>query len=195
MKKSSFLAAALMAMMASPAFAHLNPAEHGSLAAGLTHPMSGADHILAMIAVGLWASLLGGRALMAVPMSFVGLMLVGFVVAMGNVSLPFVEPVILASVVILGLTVALSLRAPTALASAIVGFFAFFHGYAHGGEIGAATVSAYAAGFALATIILHAAGMALGLSAQRFLHGATGSASLRLAGALAAGGGLYLMAG
>jgi urease accessory protein len=138
MKRTSLLIAVLLSLMASPAFAHLNPAEHGSFAAGFTHPLSGADHILAMVAVGLWASMLGGRALVIVPLSFVGVMLLGFVAALGGVSLPFVEPVILASVIVLGLLVAMAFRASTLTAALIVGFFAFFHGYAHGGEIGSA---------------------------------------------------------
>ncbi|MFP3590097.1 HupE/UreJ family protein, partial [Paraburkholderia sp. SIMBA_055] len=78
----------------------------GSFAAGFTHPLSGADHILAMVAVGLWASMLGGRALVVVPLSFVGVMLLGFVAALSGVTLPYVEPVILASVIVLGLLVA-----------------------------------------------------------------------------------------
>src|SRR5690606_40231034 len=102
MKRTFLLAAALFSVMASPAFAHLDPAEHGSFAAGFTHPLSGADHILAMVAVGLWAAMLGGRALYTVPAAFVGVMLLGFVAAPVGVPLPFVEPVILASVVVLG---------------------------------------------------------------------------------------------
>src|SRR5690606_19576432 len=109
MKKTTVLAAVAMALTASPAFAHLNPAEHGSFAAGFTHPLSGADHILAMVAVGLWAAMLGGRALFVVPAAFVGVMLLGFVAALLGMPLPFVEPVILASVVVLGLMVALAL--------------------------------------------------------------------------------------
>lgn len=108
MKKTTVLAAVAMALTASPAFAHLNPAEHGSFAAGFTHPLSGADHILAMVAVGLWAAMLGGRALFVVPAAFVGVMLLGFVAALLGMPLPFVEPVILASVVVLGLMVALA---------------------------------------------------------------------------------------
>ncbi len=88
MKRTFLLAATLFSVMASPAFAHLNPAEHGSFAAGFTHPLSGADHILAMVAVGLWASMLGGRALIAVPLSFVGVMLLGFVAALGGLPIP-----------------------------------------------------------------------------------------------------------
>ncbi|KXO77885.1 HupE/UreJ family protein [Brucella anthropi] len=195
MKRTSLLIAVLLSLMASPAFAHLNPAEHGSFAAGFTHPLSGADHILAMVAVGLWASMLGGRALVIVPLSFVGVMLLGFVAALGGVSLPFVEPVILASVIVLGLLVAMAFRASTLTAALIVGFFAFFHGYAHGGEIGSAAFLSYGAGFALATALLHAAGIGVGLAAGRMLQGRTGQVVMRIAGGFAALSGLYLMAG
>ncbi|EXL05874.1 MULTISPECIES: HupE/UreJ family protein [Brucella] len=195
MKRTSLLIAVLLSLMASPAFAHLNPAEHGSFAAGFTHPLSGADHILAMVAVGLWASMLGGRALVVVPLSFVGVMLLGFVAALGGVSLPYVEPVILASVIVLGLLVAMAFRASTLTAALIVGFFAFFHGYAHGGEIGSAAFLSYGAGFALATALLHAAGIGVGLAAGRLLQGRTGQIVMRIAGGFATLSGLYLMAG
>ena len=195
MKRTFLLAAALFSVMASPAFAHLNPAEHGSFAAGFTHPLSGADHILAMVAVGLWASMLGGRALIAVPLSFVGVMLLGFVAALSGVPIPYVEPVILASVIVLGLLVAVAFRASTPAAALIVGFFAFFHGYAHGGEIGGAAFLSYGAGLALATALLHAAGIGVGLAAGRALQGSGGQMAMRVAGGFAALSGLYLMAG
>ena len=97
MFKRISMAAALLAASTAPAFAHLNPAEHGSLAAGLSHPFSGADHMLAMIAVGLWAAQIGGKARWIVPIAFVSMMAVGFLLAMNALPLPFVEPGILAS--------------------------------------------------------------------------------------------------
>ncbi len=194
MKKSILLATA-MALTASPAFAHLNPAEHGSFAAGFTHPLSGADHILAMVAVGLWAAMLGGRALFAVPAAFVGVMLLGFVAALAGLPVPFVEPVILTSVVVIGLLVALALPVSAVAGAMIVGFFAFFHGHAHGGEIGGAAFLPYGAGFALATILLHAAGIGVGLAAGRLMTGQNGRLALRVAGGATALGGLMLMAG
>jgi urease accessory protein len=195
MRKSIFLAATAMALTASPAFAHLNPAEHGSFAAGFTHPISGADHILAMVAVGLWAAMLGGRALFAVPAAFVGVMLLGFVAALAGFPVPFVEPVILASVVVIGLLVALALPVSAVVSAMIVGFFAFFHGHAHGGEIGGAAFLSYGAGFALATILLHAAGIGVGLTAGRMMTGKNGRIAMRVAGGATALGGLMLMAG
>ncbi|MGH7005608.1 MAG: HupE/UreJ family protein, partial [Alphaproteobacteria bacterium] len=128
MRKTAYLALPIALFAATPAFAHLNPAEHGSFAAGFSHPIFGLDHILAMVAVGLWAALLGGRALWLVPAAFVATMMAGFLLAVAGGPLPFVEPAILASVVILGLLAAVALRVPTPLAMGLVGFFALFHG-------------------------------------------------------------------
>ena len=162
MKKTVLASLALTAASVTPAFAHLNPAEHGSFAAGFSHPLFGTDHILVMIAVGLWAWQIGRKAIWTVPAAFVGTMVLGFVLALGGAPLPFVEPAILASVVALGLLVALAVKLPVPAGAAIVGVFALFHGYAHGGEIGAATQFGYAAGFALATAFLHGVGIAIG---------------------------------
>jgi urease accessory protein len=148
-----------------------------------------------MVAVGLWAAMLGGRALFIVPAAFVGVMLLGFLAALIGMPLPFVEPVILASVVVLGFLVALALPVSPVVGAAIAGFFAFFHGHAHGGEIGAATFFDYAAGFALATVLLHAAGIAIGLGVGRLAAGPSGRLALRVAGGATALGGLMLMAG
>lgn len=101
MKKSILIAAALLFTSSAPALAHLDPAEHGSLLAGLSHPFFGADHVLAMVAVGLWAAQIGGRALWSVPAAFVTTMMLGFALALLGAPLPFVEPAILASVVAL----------------------------------------------------------------------------------------------
>jgi urease accessory protein len=180
---------------ASPALAHLDPGEHGSFMAGISHPLSGADHILAMVAVGLWAALLGGRARWLVPLAFVGTLLAGFLAAMAGVSLPFVEPVILASVVVVGLFAAIALNVATGTAMAMVGFFAFFHGHAHGGEIGEAGPHAYAAGFVIATALLHAAGVAAGLFAGNLFKWDMGHALTRLAGAVTAASGIWLAIG
>jgi urease accessory protein len=189
------LAAAALALSAAPAFAHLDPGEHGSFAAGFSHPLFGTDHILAMVAVGLWAALLAGsdrRALWLVPSAFVATMLIGFLAAMAGAPLPFVEPVILASVVVIGLMAAVALNVATVAAMAMVGFFAFFHGHAHGGEIGEAGAYAYGAGFALATALLHAAGLTLGLGLGAAFGGERGRLVTRLAGAAAALGGVWL---
>lgn len=162
MKKTLLICLSLTLLSATPALAHLNPNEHGSFAAGFSHPLFGMDHILAMVAVGLWAWQIGQRAIWIVPAAFVGTMIFGFILALTGVQLPFVEPAILASVVALGLLVALAVKVPVALSATIVGIFALFHGYAHGGEIGLATQFNYAAGFAIATAFLHALGVGIG---------------------------------
>ena len=154
--------AALMALSAGPALAHLDPAAHGSVAAGFTHPIFGADQVLAMLAVGLWAAMLGGRAVWAVPAAFVGAMALGFGLSLAGVGLPLVEPAILASVIVLGVLVALAVRLPAGAGMAVVGALALFHDHAHGAEMGGAGPLAYLAGFALATALLHGAGVALG---------------------------------
>jgi urease accessory protein len=192
--RKAVIAAAALTLIASPAFAHLNPAEHGSFAAGFSHPLSGADHMLAMVAVGLWASMLGGRALLAVPAAFVGVMLLGFVTALVGLPVPFVDPAILASVVVLGFLIALALPVSATAGAMIVGFFAFFHGHAHGDEIGGAAFLSYGAGFALATVLLHSAGVGVGLAAGRTMAGRKGHLAMRIAAGATAVGGLMLMA-
>ncbi|MGF6256333.1 HupE/UreJ family protein [Ensifer sp. LBL] len=167
MNRRILIAAAALIASAAPAFAHLNPAEHGSFAAGFSHPLFGIDHILVMIAVGLWAAQIGGRALWIVPTAFVSMMAVGFALAVAGVGLPFVEPAILASVIALGLLVAMAVRLDTAASAAIVGVFALFHGHAHGGELGSAGALAFSVGFILATAALHVAGIGLGIALQR----------------------------
>jgi urease accessory protein len=107
--------------------------------------------------------MIGGRAIWIVPSAFVGTMIVGFVLALIGAPLPFVEPVILASVVVLGLLIAASVNVPVAASAALVGIFALFHGHAHGGELGAAAAFPYMLGFALATALLHIAGIGFGL--------------------------------
>lgn len=158
--------------LASPALAHLNPGEHGSFAAGFSHPIFGADHVLAMLGVGLWAALLGKSATLSLPLAFVGAMTAGFLLALIGMPLPFVEPAILASVLILGVLIALSVRLPASGAALAVAAFGLFHGHAHGAEIGAASPLGYLAGFALASMALHVAGLALGLGLAR-LSGVT----------------------
>lgn len=189
--------ALIVAAGAAPAFAHLSPDEHGSLIAGLTHPLFGLDHILAMVAVGLWATMLGGRAVWIVPAAFVGTMIVGFCLAMAGVGLPFVEPVILASVVVLGLVIAASVELPATAGAVLVGAFALFHGHAHGAELGTATAMSYLAGFAVATTLLHGAGIAIGLALGKWVGiGATsGRRVARLLGGATALAGIGLFAG
>jgi len=182
-------AAAIFGAATAPAFAHLNPAEHGSFMAGVSHPMFGADHIIVMVAVGLWAAMIGGKALWAVPAAFVGTMAVGFLLAIGGIELPFVEPVILASIVALGLLVAMAVRLPVAASAAVVGVFALFHGHAHGGELGGAGALQFGLGFLVATAALHGAGIGLGVTLGR------NQTVARILGGVAALGGIAMMFG
>lgn len=158
MRRTLPLALAL-GLAATPALAHLDPGEHGSFLAGLSHPLFGLDHVLAMVGVGLWGAVLGGRARWTLPTSFVGSMIGGFALALAGVGLPFVEPMVLASVLLLGLAVALLVRMPLGAAGALVGLFGLFHGHAHGGELGAAGALSFGLGFVAATAVLHAAGL------------------------------------
>ncbi|ESW70565.1 protein hupE [Mesorhizobium sp. LSJC285A00] len=133
------------------------------MAAGFAHPLFGLDHVTVMVAVGLWAALKGGRALWAWPAAFVGLMLAGGVMGVAGVPVPFAEPAILASIVALGLLIAAAVDLPVATGAGIIGLFAVFHGHAHGTEIPeTAGGLEYLAGFALATALLHGAGIGLG---------------------------------
>ena len=171
--KSSFKSAALVALFAlTPILAQAHPGHShaGGFAGGLSHPLSGLDHILAMVAVGLWAAQLGGRSLWAVPASFVSLMIAGGALGMMGLPLPMVETGILVSVLVMGIFIATAARLPLAASMVIVGLFALFHGYAHGTEAPlAASGLSYGFGFVVATAMLHACGIALGLAAQKFL--------------------------
>lgn len=189
--KRLFTTAALT-IGATPALAHLSPDHHGSFAAGLSHPVFGVDHILAMVAVGLWGAILGGRAIWALPVSFVGVMMLGFAGSVLGFPLPLVEPMILVSVFALGLAVALSLRLPIAAAAGIVGVFALFHGHAHGGELGSAGAVAFGTGFAVSTAILHGIGVGISVAAGRAI---AGSKILRGLGWATAFGGLWVIVG
>ena len=158
------LSAILLLAAAVPAYAHVGGGTTSSFTAGFMHPLSGLDHMTVMIAVGLWAALKGGKAIWAWPAAFVGVMAAGGALGMLHVPLPFVEPAILASVVALGLLVALAVDLPVSAGVAIIGLFALFHGHAHGTEVPEnAGGLEYMAGFAMATALLHAIGIAAGL--------------------------------
>jgi urease accessory protein len=136
----------------------------GGLMHGFIHPIAGIDHVLAMVAVGVLAAQLGGRASWLVPLGFVGVMAVAGAIGMAGIQLPFSEVGIALSVIVLGLSVAFRLSPPVLAATALVGFFAVFHGHVHGAEIPAgASGIPYAAGFVGATAMLHAVGVGVGL--------------------------------
>ena len=158
------LSAILLLAAAMPAYAHVGAGTTSSFTAGFMHPLSGLDHMTVMIAVGLWAALKGGKAIWAWPAAFVGVMAAGGALGMLHVPLPFVEPAILASVVALGLLVALAVDLPVSAGVAIIGLFALFHGHAHGTDVPEnAGGLEYMAGFAMTTALLHATGIAAGL--------------------------------
>ena len=182
------LALAISAI-ANVAFAHTGADHEYSFLAGLSHPFTGIDHMLAMVAVGLWAGLNGGRALWAWPVAFVGLMIVGGTLGAAELPLPWVEPGILTSVVVLGLLVVMALRLPVVAGALLVGVFALLHGHAHGSEIHLEMDAAtHALGFVAATAILHAVGVAIAYAAS----GTYGRLAVRGAGALVAAAGVYL---
>lgn len=188
MLKRLLLTLAITATATVPAFAHLDPETHGSFAAGFSHPLFGLDHILAMVAVGLWAAQQTGRAVYLIPAAFVGTMALGFLAAVIGMPLPFVEPVILASVIFLGIGIALALPVPTTAVAILVAFFAFFHGHAHGGELGGAGASQFAMGFIVATAILHA----VGIGAAQLFARLSAPMATRLVGATTALAGAWL---
>ena len=181
----------LALVIATPALAHPGH-ETGGLTHGFLHPLGGLDHVLAMVAVGLIAAGIGGRALLLVPAAFLAMMAVGGAAGALGWDLPYVETGIALSVLVLGLVLALGAVPPVAGAMALVGAFAVFHGFSHGAEMpGAASGVAYGLGFLAATAFLHAAGLGLGLAARRL----DTRPALRVAGAALAAAGLGLLAG
>jgi urease accessory protein len=158
------LIAVLASIVPGVAWAHVGVGETSGFAHGFFHPITGVDHVLAMVAVGMFAANLGGRALWAVPLTFVGVMAVGGALGIGGIEIPFVETGIAVSVIVLGAAVALRGKWPVVGAMALVGLFAIFHGHAHGAEMPVdASGLEYAAGFMIATALLHAVGIGIGL--------------------------------
>lgn len=164
----------LVTVLAAAPWANAHPGHDGDhdftwdFSGGLTHPLSGVDHLLAMIAVGLWAVQLGGRARWLVPAAFVGLMTLGAAAGRAGMNFSVIEQVIAASVLILGLLIARSVKLPVAAGMALVGVFALFHGLAHGAEMPATSGGlAFGAGFIAATVLLHGVGIGAGTLAAR----------------------------
>jgi len=192
-KLLSGLTLATVTLAPAAAFAHAGHGENSGFIHGFMHPIAGLDHILAMVTVGILAYQIGGRALWLVPASFLAVMAAGGLLGVAGVSFYFVEPGIAASVVVLGVIVALTLKPPVAVAMGLVALFAVFHGYAHGIETpleGSAT--AYGAGFMLATALLHAAGVAFGMLVGR-ISATQGQLGYRLAGSAVALTGLVIL--
>ena len=180
---------------AGAAYAHTGLGDSHGFIHGFSHPMGGFDHVLAMVAVGLFAAHLGGRALLLVPAAFMTMMAIGGALGIAGAGLPMVDGVIGLSVVALGLVVCLEADMATMAAMALVGFFALFHGHAHGAEMPqTASGVEYAAGFILATATLHAVGVGLALFAAR-LGARRGKRVLRTAGGVMAAAGVAILAG
>ncbi|HEU6449471.1 MAG TPA: HupE/UreJ family protein [Verrucomicrobiae bacterium] len=163
-------AVALLALLA-PAVASAHPGTPGhthGFVNGAAHPLSGLDHLLAMVAVGIFAAQRGGRALWQLPLAFVSVMALGGILGMAGLGeIPLLEQIIAASVLVFGILIATASRLPLKTGIAIIGLFALFHGYAHGAEMPvAASGLSYAIGFLLTTALLHLAGIGLGLSAR-----------------------------
>ncbi|MFV0597622.1 HupE/UreJ family protein [Shewanella sp.] len=165
----------------------------GGFMAGFNHPVLGFDHLLAMLSVGMLSTQLGGRAIWTVPLAFVCFMLVGGILGLNAIPVPFVEIGIALSVLLLGLAIAFDRQLPLLFAMAFVGVFAIFHGHAHGMEMPElASPVLYAFGFLFGTAVIHLGGVMLGLGMQRL----TGQRSLmRISGVAIAAMGGYLLAG
>jgi urease accessory protein len=184
-----FLAATLYPAFA---YAHVGFGETSGFVHGFSHPISGLDHVLAMILVGILAFQLGGRALWLVPLAFVGMMAVGGALGVAGVNVPFVELGIASSVIVLGAAIAFGIKAPVAIAASLAGLFAIFHGHAHGAEMpDSAGGLAYVGGFMIATGLLHIAGIGLGLAVSQRVGPTVG----RVIGAVAALAGLGILTG
>ena len=154
----------VLLLAVTPVEAHTGTGLAGGFASGFAHPLTGLDHLLAMICVGLWGAFLGRPLVYALPVIFPGVMVLGAALGMFAVPLPSVEIGVALSVLVLGVCIALSLRAPVWVASVIVAVFGMFHGYAHGRELpSAADPAGYSVGFVLATGMLHLAGISIGL--------------------------------
>ncbi len=179
-----------MVLIASPAMAHVG-GDLGGFQSGLMHPISGLDHVVAMIAVGLWGGILGAPAIWLLPIVFPLAMAVAGALGVAGIPLPGVEAGIALSGIMLGLLVVFSVRTPLWMAALVVGFFALFHGHAHGTELPeAGNPTVYAVGFVLSTGLLHLLGIAVGQLGKWQI----GQFVVRLCGAaIALAGGLFLV--
>lgn len=187
--RNILVAIAAMLLLPQSAMAHTVMSSSSGFVHGLSHPFTGLDHMLAMLAVGLWAAQMGGRKLWLVPGAFVTAMVLGGVIGFAGVSLPYVEMGIVASVIVLGVFISGAFKLTMAISTLVIGTFAVFHGYAHGAEMsqGLGPVT-YSIGFVLATAALHMIGMLAGMGVQN----RNADKAVRLAGAAIAFSGVYL---
>jgi urease accessory protein len=187
--------AAALGLLPSLAFAHTGVGEASGFSHGFLHPITGLDHVLAMVMVGVFAWQLGGRALWLVPITFVAVMALGGALGVAGIEVPFFEAGIALSVVVLGAAVAFGFVPPVAVAMAMVGLFAIFHGHAHGAEMPEdAGGLAYGAGFMLGTALLHLVGLGLGMLIGR-ASDSYGPGIVRAAGGVAAVAGIAILSG
>lgn len=184
------LVALVLAALAAPAFAHVEQGRAAGFLAGLAHPVSGLDHVLAMVAVGLWGAQLGAPAIWLLPLTFPIVMALGGLLGLLGVPLPGVELGIAASAILLGAAVMTERRLPLVVAAALVGVFAVFHGHAHGTELPPGQSGLlYSLGFVVATGCLHAIGIAIG-AIHRW---PAGRVALRVAGGGVGLAGLFFL--
>jgi urease accessory protein len=179
-----------MLLWGQNAFAHVKNGEAGGFVTGFRHPLSGMDHVLAMVAVGLWGAQLGAPAVWLLPVAFPMVMAFGGMLGLMGVPLPGVEYGIALSAILLGAAVMFQVRPPLMAAAVLVGFFAIFHGHAHGTELPPGQSGLlYSIGFVMATGCLHALGISIG-TVHRWDWG---QKLLRVAGAFVALGGFFFM--
>jgi urease accessory protein len=184
------LVALVLVALAAPAFAHVEQGQAAGFLAGLAHPVSGLDHVLAMVAVGLWGAQLGAPAIWLLPLTFPIVMALGGLLGLLGVPLPGVELGIAASAILLGAAVMTERRLPLVVAAALVGVFAVFHGHAHGTELPPGQSGLlYSLGFVVATGCLHAIGIAIG-AIHRW---PAGRVALRVAGGGVGLAGLFFL--
>jgi len=188
---AAFLLTLLLALShATAAFAHASEGISLGLESGFLHPLTGLDHLVAMVAVGLWGAQLGQPAIWILPITFPLVMAVGGLIGLSGLNLPYMEQAVALSGLALGALIAVQARPPLWMASIIVGAFAIFHGYAHGRELpNAANPLAYGVGFVVATGLLHLCGILIGL----LIHLPFGSAFIRVCGAAIGCVGAYFL--
>jgi len=180
------------AALPQPALAHVVAGPIGGFEGGFTHPLTGLDHFLAMFAVGVWGAQMGGRSVWVLPVTFPLVMTIGGVAGMAGLALPYVEIGIALSILVLGLAIACKWHPAEVVPLGLIAIFAICHGYAHGVELpSAADPAAYAAGFVLATGMIHICGIVVGLLLSKPWHGRLAQG---IGGVIAVGGVYYLVA-
>lgn len=181
----------ILSICSTSAMAHAEVGVAGGLLSGVLHPIYGLDHLLAMVAVGLWGAQLGKPAIYLLPITFPVVMAMGGLLGVAGMPLPFIEAGIALSALALGAMVAANIRPPLWIAAVVVGLFAIFHGHAHGTEMPeAANPLAYGIGFVISTGLLHLAGILIGL----LIHWPFGAVIIRGCGAIISAFGAFFMA-